>query len=49
MKHREMRGLTGAGKKSRGIGKGHRFNKTDGGSRRASWKRRNTVQMHRYR
>lgn len=49
MKHREMRGLTSAGRKSRGIGKGHRFNKTIGGSRRASWKRRNTLSLLRYR
>jgi len=48
-KHREMRGLTSAGKKSRGLGKGHKFNKTIGGSRHASWRRRNTTQFHRYR
>src|SRR5258708_6239671 len=47
MKHRELRGLTSAGRKSRGIGKGHLFNKTKGGSRRASWKRRNTLSLHR--
>jgi len=44
-----MRGLTSAGKKSRGLGKGHKFNKTIGGSRHASWRRRNTTQFHRYR
>jgi len=49
MKHREMRGLTSAGRKSRGLGHGHRFNKTIGGSRRKSWKRRNTFQLHRTR
>lgn len=49
MKHREMRGLTSAGRKSRGVGKGHRHTKTKGGSRRANWKRRNTLQLHRYR
>lgn len=49
MKHREMRGLTGAGKKSRGIAKGHRYTKTQGGSARGNWKRRNTLQLHRYR
>merc|ERR1711929_70855 len=38
-KHREMRGLTSAGKKSRGLGKGHKFHLTIGGSRRAAWKR----------
>lgn len=49
MKHREMRGLTSAGRKSRGLGKGHKFNKTIGGSRRQNWKRRNTLSLRRYR
>ncbi len=48
-KHREMRGLTGTGKKNRGLGKGHRFNKTIGGGRYASWLRRNTLSLRRYR
>jgi large subunit ribosomal protein L15e len=48
-KHRELRGLTAAGKKNRGLGKGHRYNKVIGGSRRASWKRRNTLSLRRYR
>lgn len=48
-KHRECRGLTGATKKSRGIGKGSKFNKTIGGSRRACWRRSNTVSLLRYR
>ena len=48
-KHREMRGLTSANRKSRGLGKGHGYSKTIGGSRRACWKRTNTVQMHRKR
>ncbi|XP_064602890.1 large ribosomal subunit protein eL15-like [Liolophura sinensis] len=48
-KHRELRGLTSAGKSSRGLGKGHGFNHTIGGSRRANWKRNNTVQMRRKR
>jgi len=48
-KHREMRGLTSAGKKSRGLGKGHLYKQTKGGSRRACWKRRNTLQLRRYR
>ncbi|CAK9295841.1 unnamed protein product [Gordionus sp. m RMFG-2023] len=48
-KHRELRGLTSAGKKSRGLGKGHKFNKTKGGSRKAYWKRQNTLQLRRYR
>ncbi|CAD5110942.1 DgyrCDS296 [Dimorphilus gyrociliatus] len=49
MKHREMRGLTSAGKSSRGLGKGHGYSKTTGGSRFASWKRRNLQQMRRKR
>ena len=48
-KHREMRGLTSAGKKSRGLGKGHLFNQTIGGSRRANWKRHTMLQMRRKR
>lgn len=48
-KHREMRGLTSANKKSRGLGKGHRYTKTTGGSRRGNWKRRNTLQLRRKR
>ncbi|KAL7750067.1 60S ribosomal protein L15 [Sorochytrium milnesiophthora] len=48
-KHRESRGLTAAGKKNRGIGKGHGYNKVIGGGRRASWKRRNTLSLRRYR
>uniref|UniRef100_A0A8C6S1C1 Ribosomal protein L15 n=1 Tax=Nannospalax galili TaxID=1026970 RepID=A0A8C6S1C1_NANGA len=48
-KHREMHGLASAGRKSRGLGKGHKFHHTIGGSRRAAWRRRNTLQLHRYR
>ncbi|KAK7488776.1 hypothetical protein BaRGS_00019911 [Batillaria attramentaria] len=48
-KHREMRGLTSAGRQSRGLGKGHKFNKTQGGSRHANWKRRNTLSVLRKR
>lgn len=48
-KHRELRGLTSAGKSSRGIGKGYRYSQTIGGSRRAAWKRKNTLEMHRKR
>jgi len=48
-KHREMRGLTSAGRKSRGLGKGHRYSQTTGGSLHASWKRRNTLHLHRKR
>jgi large subunit ribosomal protein L15e len=49
MKHREARGLTSATRKSRGLGKGHQFIKTTGGSRKASWLRRNTLSLRRYR
>merc|ERR1712066_1020710 len=47
MKHRELRGLTAAGKRSRGIGKGRKFTQTKGGSRRACWLRRNSLKLHR--
>ncbi|RVD92281.1 60S ribosomal L15 [Tubulinosema ratisbonensis] len=49
MKHRECRGLTSATKKSRGLGKGIRYNQTIGGSRYSCWKRRNTVSLKKYR
>jgi len=48
-KRRESRGLTSTGKKSRGLGKGHKFNKTIGGGRRKNWKKRNTLSLLRYR
>ncbi|XP_230013.1 large ribosomal subunit protein eL15-like [Rattus norvegicus] len=48
-KHREMRGLTSAGRKSRCLGKGHKFHHTVGGSRRAAWRKHITLQLHRYR
>jgi large subunit ribosomal protein L15e len=49
-KHREMRGLTSAGRKGRGLRKsGHRANGIKGGSFRAAWKRRNTMRLKRYR
>jgi len=48
-KHREMRGLTSAGKRSRGVGKGHNFSQTIGGSMHASWLRRNTLRLRRKR
>jgi len=48
-KHRELRGLTSASKKSRGLGKGHGYSQTKGGSRRACWKRRNTLSLLRKR
>jgi len=47
-KHREMRGLTATGKKSRGLNKGHRYNNTKAG-RRKTWKRQNTLSLWRYR
>ncbi|XP_033752208.1 60S ribosomal protein L15-like [Pecten maximus] len=48
-KHRELRGLTSAGKSSRGLGKGHGFHKTTGGSRRANWKKGNSLSLRRKR
>merc|ERR1712232_772561 len=47
-KHRESRGLTATGKKSRGLGKGHGYNHTTAG-RRKTWKRHNTLSLWRYR
>ncbi|GAB0145364.1 hypothetical protein EsHS_00005795 [Epichloe bromicola] len=47
-KHREARGLTATGKKSRGLNKGHRYNKTSAG-RRKTWLRHNTTSLWRYR
>jgi len=48
-KHRELRGLTSAGRKHRGLGHGRKFNNTKGGSRRANWLRRNTLSLRRKR
>ncbi|KAB0800525.1 hypothetical protein PPYR_06265 [Photinus pyralis] len=48
-KHRELRGKTSSGKSSRGLGKGHRYSQTIGGSRRAAWRRRNSLQLRRKR
>merc|ERR1712088_417307 len=48
-KHRELRGLTTAGKSSRGLGKGRKFNRTKGGSRRASTKSRDSLKLRRKR
>ena len=45
-KHREARGLTAAGRKNRGIGKGHLYNNTP---KFAKWKKRNTLSLPRYR
>ncbi|CAD7702178.1 unnamed protein product [Ostreobium quekettii] len=48
-KHREMHGLTSSGRKYRGlVGKGHRHTHCRP-SRRAGWKRRNTLSLRRYR
>merc|ERR1719336_2806655 len=48
-KHRELRGLTAAGKKSRGCGKGANYTQTIGGSRRSRWLRKNTLSLRRKR
>mmetsp|Transcript_7586 Transcript_7586/g.10758 ORF Transcript_7586/g.10758 Transcript_7586/m.10758 type:complete len:206 (+) Transcript_7586:55-672(+) len=49
-KHRELRGLTSAGRSGRGLRKrGHKANKIVGSSRRANWLRRNTLSLRRYR
>ncbi|CAD6579618.1 MAG: 60S ribosomal protein L15 [Cyphobasidiales sp. Tagirdzhanova-0007] len=45
-KRRETRGLTAAGKKSRGIGKGHKHNHAP---QYATWKKNNTLSLRRYR
>lgn len=48
-KHRELRGLTSAGKKFRGLqGKGHLHTKARP-SRRAVWRKNNSVSLRRYR
>jgi large subunit ribosomal protein L15e len=48
-KHRELRGLTSAGKKARGLrSKGHRFTK-NAPSKRANWKKHNSPSLRRYR
>lgn len=48
-KHRELRGLTSAGRKHRGLhGKGHNHTKCRP-SRRATWKHNNTTSLKRYR
>uniref|UniRef100_A0A0K0D5H8 Ribosomal protein L15 n=1 Tax=Angiostrongylus cantonensis TaxID=6313 RepID=A0A0K0D5H8_ANGCA len=48
-KHRELRGLTSAGRKSRGLGKGWRYAATRGGSQAKNWKRKNTTVFRRFR
>jgi len=48
-KHRELRGLTSAGKKYRGLrGKGHLYNKARP-SKRATWKKHQSPSFRRYR
>lgn len=49
MKHRELRGLTAAGRKGRGMqGRGHRFHQNRP-SIKAVWKKNNTLKLRRYR
>lgn len=48
-KHRELRGLTSAGRKSRGLGKGKGCSHTIGGSRHARWKRQEKLSLRRKR
>ena len=48
-KHREIRGLTAAGRKYRGLGgKGHNYNKARP-SKRGTWKRNQKISLKRYR
>ena len=48
-KHREIRGLTSAGRKYRGLrGKGHNYNKARP-SKRGTWKRNQQISLKRYR
>merc|ERR1712243_152 len=49
MKHRELREQTAAGRKNRGMRKGHGYNNVIGSSRRANWKKHNTLSLRRYR
>ncbi|XP_075591153.1 uncharacterized protein LOC142598073 [Dermatophagoides farinae] len=48
-KHREMRGVTGAGRKSRGLQSKGRCTSRLRPGRRANWKRRNQMSLRRYR
>lgn len=48
-KHREQRGLTSAGRKHRGLGKGVGYSRVIGSSRRQNWRRRNTLSLRRKR
>lgn len=48
-RHRELRGLTGAGKKARGLrGNGNKFDKRRP-SRAAVWRKNNQISLRRYR
>jgi large subunit ribosomal protein L15e len=49
MKHRELRGLTAAGKKYRGLRRKGLDDNKNRPSRRANWRRRNAVVLRRYR
>ncbi|KAL8434244.1 hypothetical protein Efla_002009 [Eimeria flavescens] len=49
MKHRELRGLTSAGRKSRGLNRRGAGNRKLMPSRRANWRRRQMLQLRRYR
>ena len=49
MKHRELRGLTAAGKKYRGLQQKGRNDNKNRPSRSANWRRRNQVVLRRYR
>ena len=49
MKHRELRGLTAAGKKYRGLRRKGLDDNKNRPSRRANWRRRNAVVIRRYR
>lgn len=48
-KHRECRGVTAAGRRSRGLLKKGSHVSRQRPSRRGEWKRRNLIQLHRYR
>ena len=48
-KHRELRGLTSAGKRYRGLRTKGRNDNKNRPSRRSNWKRRNTLSLRRYR
>jgi large subunit ribosomal protein L15e len=48
-KHRELRGLTSAGKKFRGLRTKGKWDNKNRPSQRANWRRRNQVKLRRYR